>query len=420
MRKLDSKASYKHNSSKYVDDVAIGSEAEANELNHSNNSVRLGKTKKAKLTSAAKAFAASKYINDDARPKSEKKTKAKGSGESAVRETVVPELRSIDTMEMDAPLNEQQIERAIGKLKLMVNDKRARRVTNESRFWEAKFSVPLGTGRQGERSVSITFYFVCTAKNSNVPMRLQFNVGLIRDEHVKRLIEVFKEVFPLDYKEVARSLRIHGVDEAYDRTGSLEDFILERGSSTTVERYYIKTSAGGEIQTSYIGSVDSPSHGVLYDLGSADAYRNARGQAVPLNKDTATHVFKCRMGMIRIESRRVFKSPLTMQDLLRLPSAFHEYQFFDLTRLPARKRRDPVFIGYVDSVRLRGVHSASKRLEAALGGGRPAARQVAEFEERLGRANSTWWSAIDHRQQLGVLLRAAPIWQFLRLTARLS
>jgi hypothetical protein len=331
-----------------------------------------------------------------------------------------PQLRSIDTMEMDADLTENEIVKAIERLKLMVNSKTARRVTKERKFWRAIFSVPLGTGRQDDRSVSITFYFDCTAHNSNVPFRIQFNAGLIQEQHVRRLMAVFKEVFPFDYASVARSLRFHGVDEAYDHAGSLEDFVLERLRTTTVERYYIKTNAGGSIQTAYIGSHASPSHGVLYDLGSADAYRNALGQAVPLNKDTATHSFVERKGMIRIESRRVFDKPLTLQQLLELPSAFREYRFFDLTRLSRRDRLDPVLMGFVDSVRLRGVHSASKRLEEAFGGGRAAKRRVKEFEHRLADCGCTWWQALDHQQQLGVLLKNAPIWRFLRRTAKLA
>jgi hypothetical protein len=327
-----------------------------------------------------------------------------------------PQLRIIDTMELDADLADHEIEEAIERLKLMVNAKTARRVTKDRRFWKRIYSVPLGTGRQGDRSVSLTFYFVCTAKNANVPMRLQFNVGLIQESHARRFIKVFREVFPFSYQGVAQLLHVHGIDEAYDHAGSLEDLLLERPGSTSVERYYIKTNAGGAIQTSYIGGVNSPSHGVLYDLGSADAYRSALGQAVPLNKDTATHTFVERKGMIRIESRRVFKKPLTIQQLLKLPSAFHEYLFFDLTRLSRQDRGDPVFMGYVDSVRLRGLHSAGRRLKESFGGGRPAQRQVREFEDRLASCRCTWWQSLDHQQQLGVLLRAAPIWRFLKRT----
>jgi hypothetical protein len=425
MKSSNSKVSYKHNSNNHRprEESSSGNSRESIESRGERNGYgeKLTKKKAAKDSNEIKfsshsstSTAASKHIRDDA-------PLAKSTVQRAVRDPIYPTLRSIDTMEMDAPLDEHQIEGAITRLKLMVIDRRARRITKESGFWKATFSVPLGSGKHSDRNVSLTLYFVCLAKNADVPMRIQFNVGLIRDDHVKHLIQVFKEVFPLDYKQVARSLRVHGVDEAYDREGSLEDFVLERASSTTVERYYIKTNTGGNIQTSYIGSVDSPSHGVLYALGSADAYRNARGQAVPLNADTATHTFKCRDNMIRIESRRVFKqAPLTLAQVIELPSAFHEYQFFDLTRLPAKERNDPLFMGYVDSVRLRGLHGASKRMVTVLGGGRPATRRIAEFEQRLGKASCTWWSAIDHRQQLGVLLRDAPIWRFLRLTAKPS
>jgi hypothetical protein len=360
---------------------------------------------------ALSAFSASASINRDVPPTHTAIARA-------MHASSQPQLRSIDTIELDADLADNEIEAAIERLRLMVNTKTARRVTRERRFWKRIYSVPLGTDRQGDRGVSLTFYFVCTANNADVPMRLQFNVGLIQESHARRFIEVFREVFPFDYQRVARCLRVHGTDEAYDHIGSLEDFILERPRTTTVERYFIKTNAGGAIQTSYIGGVNSPSHGVLYDLGSADAYRNALGQPVALNKDTATHTFVEREGMIRIESRRVFPKSLTMQQLLKLPSAFHEYLFFDLTRLPRRERRDPVFMGYVDSVRLRGLNSAGKRLAELFGGGRAAKRQVKEFEDRLASCRCAWWQALDHQQKLGVLLRSAPIWCFLKHTAK--
>lgn len=404
MTKPDHQVSYKHHSSHHQDTEHEGT---TNTLPSETTTRKASNNKKRATPSSA-----STHIKHDA------PVPTKGDGQRPVRKPNPPALRSIDTMEMDAYISPEEIESAIERLKLLVSDKRAKRVTSQSQFWKATFSVPLGTELE-QRSVSATFYFDCTARGADIPMRLQFNVGLMKVGHVDKLMDAFKEVFPYDYKRVAAALRVHGVDEAYDHEGNLEDFILEHRRATVVARYYIKTGAGGEIQTAYTGSVDSPSHGVLYDIESADVYRNALGQPVPLNKDTAADTFECRKGMIRIESRRVFKDhPLTLEELLKLPSAFHEYLFFDLTRLSARDRRDSVFMGFVDSVRLRGLNAAVKRLQVSYGGGRPAIREVKQFEDRLAACSCTWWSALDHSQQLGKLLRAAPIWKFLKHTAK--
>jgi hypothetical protein len=106
---------------------------------------------------------------------------------------------------------------------------------------------------------------------------------------------------------------------------------------------------------------------------------------------------------------------MTVTELLSLPSAMNEYRVLDLTRLRPRDR-DPGFVAYLDSVRLRGVRGARLHLLAQCKNSKEVKELVADYDKRLSSTGAKWWSGLDHTQQLSVLLEASPFWAFLQHT----
>lgn len=111
----------------------------------------------------------------------------------------------------------------------------------------------------------------------------------------------------------------------------------------------------------------------------------------------------------------MFATKLTYAELLQTPSAFSEYYLFDLSRLPPRDRRDTAFVGYTEIVRLRGMHGAKQRLLNMHGKTAETKRLIADYEQRLARAQCEWWTQLDRTQQLGALLNALPVNKFMKL-----
>ncbi len=331
-----------------------------------------------------------------------------------------PKLRALDKAIIDAPATPEQVERAIDLCKEMVRAGSATRITNQSKNWQAVFVVYLNSqlpaGHSQNPSVTVYFNYRGNAK-ANVPFRLQLNPHKLDASHTQTLIRLWKTIFPIGWRELRHYARYFRVDEAVDAAGDLDSLILDRKASQVTIRYFTQTGRNGKIKTTYIGEQSAENGGALYDRYSAEVFRNADCEPVPLNRETATHTLdqvKDVEGIIRVESRRVFATKLTYAELLQTPSAFSEYYLFDLLRLPPRDRRDAAFMGYTEIVRLRGMHGAKQRLLDMLGKTAETKRLIADYEQRLARAQCEWWTQFDRTQQLGTLLKALPVNKFMK------
>ena len=321
---------------------------------------------------------------------------------------------------VDAPATPEQVERAIDICKELVKAGDATRITNQSRNWEAVFVVYLNSqlpaGHSLNPSVTLYFNYRGNAK-ANVPFRLQLNPHKLDAPHTQTLIRLWETIFPIGWRELRHDARYFRVDEAVDKQGDLDYLILDRKASQVTIRYFTQTGRDGKIKTAYIGEQSAENGGAMYDRYSAEVFRNADGEPVPLNRETATHTLdqvKDAEGIIRVESRRVFATKLTYAELLQTPSAFSEYYLFDLVHLPPRDRRDAAFMGYTEIVRLRGMHGAKQRLLDMLGKTAETKRMIADYEQRLAHAQCEWWTQLDRTQQLGKLLVSLPANKFMK------
>jgi hypothetical protein len=282
------------------------------------------------------------------------------------------------------------------------------------------FVAYLGGSKSSDHSKnpSATLYFDYRGNAlANVPFRLQFNPHKLNAQHTNSLIDLWEGIWPIGWRELRSDARYFRMDEAADAAGDMDNLILDRKASQVTARYYTQTGRNGKIKTAYIGEDSAANGGALYDRYSAEVFRNADCEPVPLNRDTATHTLDQRRdveGIIRVESRRVFATKLTYAELAKTPSAFSEYYLFDLSRLTPRDRRDLAFMGYTEMVRLRGMHGAKHRLFDMLGKTAETKLMIADYEQRLARCQCEWWTQIDRTQQLGKLLESLPVNKFMK------
>lgn len=334
-----------------------------------------------------------------------------------------PTLRTIDKVMIDAPLSDDEIESAIEVCKAWRKEGCAMQITNQSGYWQAVFVFYLEPDKDGghTKNPSVTLYFQSRGNNSTVSFRLQLNPNHIDADHVPNLIAMWKQLFSFSWQDVRLAARFYRGDEAWDFTGVLDDILLDRKASQVRDNYFIKTNRKGGIQSQYIGEATAASRGIIYDRDLAELFRNQEGKAVPLNRETATQVLKQDKDApttIRVESRRVFEPKLTYAEFTQTPSAFVEFNVFDLSRLRPRDHRDTGFMLYVEWVRLRGVHGAKHRLFEMQGKTAETKRLIADYEQRLARAQCEWWMQLDREQQLGALLEKLPVNKFLKYIGR--
>lgn len=379
-------------------------------INSSNINILIHKAKVSPVSTNAKCNA--KQINKESKTTSLKENK------HSVK--VQPLLRALDKAMIDAPATPEYVERAIDICKELVQAGNAKRITSQSRNWQAVFVVylddKLPTNHSKNPSVTLYFNYRWNA-NTDVPFRLQFNPHKLNAQHTSSLIALWERLWLIGWKELRSDARYFRVDEAADKEGDLDNIILDRKASQVTSRFYTQTGRDGKIKTMYNGEVSAEKGGTLYDRYSAEVFRNAVNEPVPLNRETATHTLdqlRKVEGIIRVESRRVFAKKLTYAELLQTPSAFSEFQLFDLSRLTSSDRRDTAFMGYTEMVRLRGMHGAKHRLLDMLGKSAKTKRLIADYEQRLARAQCDWWTQLDRTQQLGALLNALPVNKFMR------
>jgi hypothetical protein len=325
-------------------------------------------------------------------------------------------LHSIDKLILDLELKGSELDDVVDQLKSLVTDKQIRRITNQSSFWKFVFFLKFDDHRASRftKNVGVTFQCLPIGKNAKIKMQIVLNPALMDEQQVATFMQVWKTIFPARHHQMVARCRVCRLDEAIDVEVALDDLIVELGGALVSARYYTKTDRGGRIETMYTGGIESEHHGAAYNQGTADVFKNEAGLAVPLNAETADHTFVTREGCTRIESRRLFKdAPLTIAEMLLLPSAMSEYQVLDLTRLRPRDR-DHGFVAYLDCVRLRGLRGARLHMLAQFKNSKAVKTLVADYEKCLSVTGAEWWSAVDHNRQMSVMLQAAPIWRFLR------
>jgi hypothetical protein len=323
---------------------------------------------------------------------------------------------AIDKLVLDIQLPEHELATVLERARQLYRARQLGRGSKKGKFYKNIFILRLPS-----KSVAC-FHMVQSNPDKGAPMQLVLNPNQMEPGDCKHLIAMFKLLFPLNAREIAALMLIRRIDVCIQLGLAIEDLIIELNGVMSGAKVYLKTDRDGKMQTIYMGSTESAHHGVAYDQITSDQYKRLVGEKpsrISMREDAELVLeLERKQGRIQLESRRVFDHPVTLARLADLKTPFGKYRILQLKA--GCKKWEPGFCGYVDSVRLRGVHGTRAHWKAQCGESREVMAQIAEFELRLGRMAAPWWNPEEYAASLLETLKKSAAWKFLRLMEELT
>ncbi len=323
---------------------------------------------------------------------------------------------AIDKLVLDIQLPAHELASVLERAQQLRRDRQLRKGSPKSTFFKKAFYTKLPSGAVAR------FHIMPNNPDKGAPMQLVLNPNQMEPGDCQHLITIFKHLFPINFKEIAASMLIRRIDVCIQLGLAIEDLIIELNGVMSGAKVYLKTDRDGQMQTIYMGSHESAHHGIAYDQITSDQYKRLVGEKPSRSqmREDAELVLELerKQGRIQLESRRVFDHPVTLARLADLKTPFGKYRILQLKA--GGKKWEPGFCGYVDSVRLRGVHGARAHWKVQCGEGREVMAQIAEFEARLGRMAAPWWKPEEYAASLLETLKKSAAWKFLRLMEELT
>jgi len=323
---------------------------------------------------------------------------------------------AIDKLVLDIQLPEHELAAVLERARQLYRARQLGKGSKKGKFYKNIFILRLPS-----KAVAC-FHMVQSNPDKGAPMQLVLNPNQMEPGDCQRLIAMFKLLFSLNAREIAASMLIRRIDVCIQLGLAIEDLIIELNGVMSGAKVYLKTDRDGQMQTIYMGSHESAHHGVAYDQITSDQYKRLVGEKPSRTqmREDAELVLELerKQGRIQLESRRVFKRPVTLAKLADMKAPFGKYRILQLKS--DGKKWEPGFCGYVDSVRLRGVHGARTHWKAQCGEGREVMAQIAEFEAHLGRMAAPWWKPEQYAASLLETLKKSAAWKFLCLMEELT
>lgn len=315
---------------------------------------------------------------------------------------------AIDKLVLDIQLPEHELASVLERARQLRRERQLGKGSTKGKFYKNIFILRLPS-----KAVAC-FHIMPNNPDKGAPMQLVLNPNQMEPGDCQHLIAIFKRLFPINFKEIAASMLIRRIDVCIQLGLAIEDLIIELNGVMSGAKVYLKTDRDGQMQTIYMGSHESAHHGIAYDQITSDQYKRLVGEKPSRTqmREDAELVLESesKQGRIQLESRRVFKRPVALAQLADMKTPFGKYRILQLKS--DGKKWEPGFCGYVDSVRLRGVHGARAHWKAQCGEGREAMAQIAEFEARLGRMAAPWWKPEEYAASLLETLKKSAAWKF--------
>lgn len=313
---------------------------------------------------------------------------------------------AIDKLYLDLQMPKYELEGVLQRSQELRRNGQLGKGSTKSTFFKQAFVLKLPSG------AVVRFHLVPNNPEKGAPMQLVLNPNQMEPGDCDSLIAIFKRLFPFNAKEMAALMLIRRIDVCIQLGSAIEDLIIELNGAMSGAKVYVATDRGGQIQTIYMGSTESAHHGVAYDQVASDEYKRRVGEkpSRTLMREDAELVSERKKGRTQLESRRVFKRPVTLAQLSEMRTPFSKYRILQLKA--DGSKWEPGFAGYVDSVRLRGVYGARAHWKAQCGEGREVMAQITEFEARLGRMAAPWWKAENYAASLLETLQKSAGWKF--------
>lgn len=315
-----------------------------------------------------------------------------------------------DKLILDVFPEASELEDAVERAEQLVRNKVLVKVTRKSQFYRHSFKLKFGTG-------AVAFFsMVPILSSAKTPMQLIFNPNSshLSSSDAVLLLQIWKQLFVLRAKAVAKTMRFRRVDVCADFPHDLDDLIVDMDGVQVGMKYGMKTKRGGKLQSVYMGGVESAHHGVAYDRQASDDYKASVGEVTSRRslKQDADFSAEGKQGGLRIESRRVFRPSITFAQLGEITDVFEKYKVYRVTRRPGLTLSIQ-FMAYLDSVRLRGVNGARRWLAESATDQKAASVQIVAFEKQLARLAAPWWRPNEFHASLATVLQTSSAWRFL-------
>lgn len=284
-------------------------------------------------------------------------------------------------------------------------------VTRKGDNYQKKFVLKCPSGTK------VFFGFLPAKAGMHLVAKIMLNPSQMELEDVRLFYEVLRQVFLPDWKSVLRHFLVQRADQAYDYPVAIENLIVQAVGLSVEEKFFVHSDKNARIETWYCGSIESQERYIAYDQLSSDEYKIDHGEkpsrpSAVANAEVVIDRHKGQSPMTRFESRRVFKVPLTVQQVDQKAPPFGRFVIYEISE--AKRANAPMhFAWYLDSVRLRGVDGARKYFYDHVPG-KAGKAIVAELEQYLSDRIAPWWDKTKLDCSLRHGLQDTPVWNVLR------
>ena len=332
-----------------------------------------------------------------------------------------PIVKGIDKLHFSVPVIDLQLERAIEVALQLVKKKKLplKHRSIKGDWFRHKFVYTFGS-HIPRKPCQAVIKMKPTNPKAKVELEIDLNPNHLTEDDVREFIHLWKELFSVHARELAKQVGIMRIDINADCPYRTDDLIIDMDGAMVGQKYFVKTNRGAELQSNYSGSAKSNERVLMYDKNSQEEFmqastRNVVDQQEAHEDDALIHLMKGRsVERTRVEMRRLFKTPHPLvSELTSITDPFGKVHVYQVNFLKA-KNISIEFIAYLDCVRVRGVIGAGRYLLKKCGGTKEAKQKVQDFENKLARIAAPWWQADDFKESVLDLLKVTPLWRFLK------
>lgn len=333
-----------------------------------------------------------------------------------------PELTGSDKLHFSVPLSNLQLTRAI-EVALLIVKLKEKPFTHRSvkgEWFRHKFVYTFGSHTRAVPCQAV-LKMESTKRDVKFEMEVDLNPNNLTVSDVRELLSLWKELFGTHARELAQHIGIMRLDNNADCPYRTDDLIIDMDGARMGEKYYVRTTAGAMIQSSYAGNAKAAERLSVYDKEGSEAYKEEQARAIDRHQEEA-HEDDALIRLKRVaggertraEIRRVFEGRHPkVSELKAIADPFGRVHVYHIDRTKTQ-RMSVEFIAFLDSVRVRGVNGAGRYLIKECGNTKEAKSKVQEFERQLARLAAPWWPPQDFNSSALDLLKSLPIWKFLR------
>lgn len=333
-----------------------------------------------------------------------------------------PVLTGSDKLHFSVPVSKLQLVRAIevALLTVKLKEKPLTHRSVKGEWFRHKFVYTFGSHTYAVPCQAV-LKMESTKQDATLDMEVDINPNNLTVSDVRELLALWKELFGIHARELAQHIGIMRLDNNADCPYRTDDLIIDMDGARMGEKYYVRTTAGAMIQSSYAGNAKAAERLSVYDKEGSEAYKEEQARAIDRHQEEA-HEDDALIRLKRVaggertraEIRRVFEGRHPkVSELEAIADPFGRVRVYHIDRTKT-KRMGVEFIAYLDSVRVRGVNGAGRYLIKECGNTKEAKSKVQEFERQLARLAAPWWPPQDFNSSALDLLKSLPIWKFLR------